>query len=541
MVALVATALLLAGTVRAARGARAPRGWQAVFGDRARAVADQGEQRVLVVLSTPSLADRIAATAGHRAPARAEALERRGRGAQRLLLAALRKRGVAIRRDQVFTRTFNGFSAVVTPRALAELERSPRRRRGLPGAHRLPGLAVGDRSDPHRVRPRRRPPARGSRSPASTAAESRSRCSTAASTGVIPYLRGRVQPRVRPRGPRPRRRARADDRTSRASWRRTARAWRASWSAPAGPPGCSGVAPGARVLPIRMLGWEQTADGCYALLGRGDLLLAGLERAVDPDRDGDVEDRARIALAAVVEPYAAFADSPEARAVAGATSLGTLVVAAAGNDGPPGRGFGTVGAPAAAPRCAGGRRARHAARGPGRLHATLSAAETRSSRSRCRCSARRAGDGRRRSPSRLCAGPRSRQPDRAADARRGRRRRLADFFDPSGISRRRRPRRARRRRRRERSPTRRATRRPPGRPPSSSRDARCARARSTSTRGRRSGLALPAEAGRGGARRARRGRGAGLGLARAARRSSNPGLSARGRRSPRAAWPSTAG
>ena len=112
--------------------------------------------------------------------------------------------------------------------------------------------------------------------------------------------------------------------------------------------GLQGVAPGARVLPIRIMGWQETADGSSAVLGRGDLLLAGLERAVDPDGDGDVEDAAEIAFVGGVQPYAAFADSPESRAAAGATRLGTLVVAPVGNDGRPGLGFGAIGAPAAA-------------------------------------------------------------------------------------------------------------------------------------------------------------------------------------------------
>jgi hypothetical protein len=102
------------------------------------------------------------------------------------------------------------------------------------------------------------------------------------------------------------------------------------------------------VLPIRILGWERAADGSYSLLGRGDTLLAGLERAVDPDADGDIEDGVNVALASVVEPYASFADSPESRAVSGASRLGTLVVAPVGNDGRGGRGFGTVGAPGGA-------------------------------------------------------------------------------------------------------------------------------------------------------------------------------------------------
>ena len=95
-----------------------------------------------------------------------------------------------------------------------------------------------------------------------------------------------------------------------------------------GPGGAKGVAPGARVLPIRVVGWQPTGTGRYAVFGWADQLLAGLERAVDPDQDGAVTDAAPIALVPVVEPFAAFGDSPEARAVAGAAALGTLVVAA---------------------------------------------------------------------------------------------------------------------------------------------------------------------------------------------------------------------
>ena len=109
------------------------------------------------------------------------------------------------------------------------------------------------------------------------------------------------------------------------------------------------MAPGATILPIRVLGWMRDATGAFQVVGRSDLLLAGLERAVDPNEDGDTVDAAPIALAALSEPYAAFADGPEARAVAGAGRLGTLVVAAAGNDGPGSGSFGTIGAPGGAP------------------------------------------------------------------------------------------------------------------------------------------------------------------------------------------------
>ena len=116
-----------------------------------------------------------------------------------------------------------------------------------------------------------------------------------------------------------------------------------------GPAGVTGVAPAATVLPLRVAGWQPDARGDYAVYSRTDQLLAGLERAVDPDGNGDAHDAARIALVPLVEPFAAFTDGPLARAVDGALRLDTLVVAAAGNDGPAGPAFGSVGGPAGAP------------------------------------------------------------------------------------------------------------------------------------------------------------------------------------------------
>src|SRR5205085_8859752 len=111
----------------------------------------------------------------------------------------------------------------------------------------------------------------------------------------------------------------------------------------------SGVATGASVLPIRVAGWQPDSLGHHAIYARSDEIIAGLERAVDPNDDGDAHDGARIALIALAEPFAAFADSPEARATAGALDLDTLVVAAAGNDGLAAAGYGDVSAPGGAP------------------------------------------------------------------------------------------------------------------------------------------------------------------------------------------------
>ena len=338
--ALAAAALVVVGTVQGAGGSvgqAAAQAWRAVFGERAEA---RWEERVVVVLAAPSLADRMAAeedgSASEQRRWTAEA-----EGAQNLLLAGLRQRGVSIRRDHVYTRTFNGFSAAVDARALAELERAT----GVAGVYPVrtvyPAAAL-------------RPDLREGRPPAAHVAlpgfDGSGVTIALLDSGVDrrhPYVRGRVQrgydlvdgdrnvaPAAKP----------DDSLTVEAHGTRMA----GLLVGEGGPDGAGGVAPGAGVLPIRILQWQETADGGYALLGRGDVLLAGLERAVDPDADGDVDDAVDIVLAPVVEPYAAFADSPETRAVAGVTKLGALVVAPAGNDGRPGPGFGSVGAPGGA-------------------------------------------------------------------------------------------------------------------------------------------------------------------------------------------------
>jgi hypothetical protein len=116
-----------------------------------------------------------------------------------------------------------------------------------------------------------------------------------------------------------------------------------------GPNGLHGVAPGASVLPIRVAGWQPTANGRQAVYATSDQIIAGLERAVDPNGDGDTHDAVQVALLGVVEPFASFADSPEAQAIAGAQALDTLVVAPAGNDGVAGPLYGSIGGPGGSP------------------------------------------------------------------------------------------------------------------------------------------------------------------------------------------------
>ena len=85
------------------------------------------------------------------------------------------------------------------------------------------------------------------------------------------------------------------------------------------------------------------------LIGTTATLLAGIDRALDPNGDGDLSDRADVILAPVAEPFAAFGASPETIAAEGAERAGAVLVAAAGNDGPTGARFGTVASPGASP------------------------------------------------------------------------------------------------------------------------------------------------------------------------------------------------
>ena len=59
-------------------------------------------------------------------------------------------------------------------------------------------------------------------------------------------------------------------------------------------------------------------------------------------------DAARIALIGMVEPYAAFADGPLPRAIAGAADLDMLTIVPAGNDGRAGPGYGSIAGPGGA-------------------------------------------------------------------------------------------------------------------------------------------------------------------------------------------------
>ncbi len=89
VLAVLAVGLALAGTVQGAGDSvarTAARAWHGVFSDRPQAAAEQ-RQRVLVVLSAPSLADRLAAAENTPTADEQRQWTADAEGAQQLLLA----------------------------------------------------------------------------------------------------------------------------------------------------------------------------------------------------------------------------------------------------------------------------------------------------------------------------------------------------------------------------------------------------------------------------------------------------------------------
>jgi subtilisin family serine protease len=323
-------------------GAGKPEQWRGLVGSPRPAVA--GSERVLVVLRAPSLASQVAAAGGRAGDSDERRFSAVAVAAQQQALSRLIAKGVKVRPQFRYTRLLNGFSAAVDAHSRSLIERAPQVlgvypvRAAYPAAVPGPGglLARG----------------LGARPDLSLGAFDGSGVTIALlDTGVdagTPYLHGHVldgadilDPGATPR---PRRSPVAPHALEAHGTQM------AGLLVGAGGPGRPrGIAPGASVLPLRVAGWQRDAIGSYAVYARSDQVLAGLERAVDPDGDGDAHDASRIALVPLAQPFAAFVDDPLSQAAAGAAALDMLVVAPAGNDGPAGPAFGSLSGPGAAP------------------------------------------------------------------------------------------------------------------------------------------------------------------------------------------------
>ena len=298
-------------------------------------------RRRIVVLRTPSVAQRLAA-ARYATEQQERAWAAQAYATQQQVLVKLAAHGLGVRPDYSYARVLDGFSAVLDPRAEALLEQDPDVLGVYPVRAAFPATVSSTRLIPATAPP----PA------ALSGYNGRGVQIALLDTGVDlsqPYLGGRVQAGIDVVNGNKDAGARTDPQNpNRRERHGTELAGLLVGSG--GPQGIHGVAPGATVFPVRVAGWQPDVSGHQEVYARSDQLIAGLDRAVDPNGDGDTHDGARVALVGVSEPYAAFADSPEALAVNGAFDLDTLVVVAAGNEGNAGPVYGSLDGPAGAAR-----------------------------------------------------------------------------------------------------------------------------------------------------------------------------------------------
>ena len=325
-------------------GAAAWRGF--VDGERSAVAVGQ---RMIVVLRYPSLADRMAEAGGHATESDMRQLDGRGARRPEADRGAALAGGDPARPGLRLHAHVQRLRRADRRRALALLERDDDVVGVYPVRAAYPASLSAD-ALPSRAS--RRGAGRGPELAGIPGFDGCGMTIALLDTGVDithPYIRDRLPDGIDVLDPDGARASRGRIPTTRRASSGTARSSRDCSSAVAGRAASGASRPGATILPIRVAGWQPSAEGGFAVYGRTDQLLAGLERAVDPDADGRSLDAARVAVVGVTEPFAAFGDGPVALAVAGAAELDTLVVVPAGNEGPAGPGYGSIGGPGGAP------------------------------------------------------------------------------------------------------------------------------------------------------------------------------------------------
>jgi subtilisin family serine protease len=317
--------------------------WQGLVGSERPQIA-VGD-RVIVVLEGPSLAQRVARAGGLASSDQQRRWTAAALATQQQLIAELAIKGIRVRPEFTYTRVLAGFSAVLDAPAIAVLER----RDDVAGVYPV-RVAYPATEETPLLEPDEEQAGRYDADVGLPGFGGRGVTIALLDTGVDrfhPALHGRVREGYDVVS----KDESADAETPpnrRADFERHGTQLAGILVGAGGPGLPDGIAPRASLLPIRVGGWQPDAAGGFTVYARTDQVIAGLERAVDPNQDGDAQDAARIAVLGLAEPFAAFPDSPTARAVGGALALDTLVVVPAGNDGPAGPRYGRVSGPGGA-------------------------------------------------------------------------------------------------------------------------------------------------------------------------------------------------